>query len=142
MKMSRREKKGIVAHILIVSEEPAFRRDIRGTLESGGHEVSEAVNGRAGLERVHERHPDIVVTDIVMPHKCGIEFTAEIKRASPETRVIAIANGGRANRDLVRLAGRAGASLTMARPFPINSLLAQVERLLGATPEPPPVKTA
>lgn len=125
-----------MAHILVVSEEPAFRREIRRTLESARHEVSDAVNGRAGLERVYERQPDIVVTDIVMPHKCGIELTAEIKRASPETRVIALANGGRANRDLARLASRAGASLTMARALPIDNLLAQIARLLGATPEP------
>ncbi len=131
-----------MAHILVVSEEPTYRREIRRTLESGRHEVSEAVNARAGLERVHERHPDIVVTDIVMSHKCGIEFTAEIKRASPETPVIAIANGGRANRDLARLASRVGASLTMDRAVPFDSLRAQIERLLGATPEPALVKAA
>lgn len=131
-----------MAHILVVSEEPAFRRELRRTLESGRHEVSEAINCRAGQEKFYERHPDIVVTDIVMSHKCGIEFTAEIKRASPETRVVAVANGGRANRDLARLASRAGASLTMDRAFPIGSLRAQIERLLGATPEPAPVRTA
>lgn len=131
-----------MAHVLVVSEEPAFRREIRRTLESVRHEVSEAANGRAGLEEVDERQPDIVVTDIVMSHKCGIEFTAELKRASPETRVIAIANGGRAIRDLARLASRAGASLTMARPFPVDSLPAQVERLLGTAPETALVKAA
>ncbi len=121
-----------MATILIVDDEPALRKIVRQMIESEGHVVVEADNGRAALNVFRARNPEIVITDIVMPQKDGIEMIAELRRESPAVRVVAISGGGRTrNLDVLRLAERAGADVVLAKPFTRVELIDALERAVA-----------
>ncbi len=121
-----------MATILIVDDEPALRKIVRQMIESEGHVVVEADNGRAALSVFRARNPEIVITDIVMPQKDGIEMIAELRRESPAVRVVAISGGGRTrNLDVLRLAERAGADVVLAKPFTRVELIDALERAVA-----------
>ncbi len=121
-----------MATILIVDDEPALRKIVRQMLESEGHVAVEADNGRAALNVFRARNPEIVITDIVMPQKDGIEMIAELRRESPAVRVVAISGGGRTrNLDVLRLAERAGADVVLAKPFTRAELIDALERVVA-----------
>ena len=114
-----------MAHILIVDDEPDIRFMMRLILELAGHQVTEAANGTAALDRILEQPPDLVVTDVMMPVMDGAEFMGRL-RADPATSGIPIlAVTGNPDR-----AGAADATLT--KPFSPNELAAAAVSLLQA----------
>jgi CheY-like chemotaxis protein len=114
--------------ILVIDDEKLLRQTIRRMLESAGHEVIEAEDGRAGIAAFAKQELDAVVTDIIMPQKEGIETIREIRAANPTIRIVAISGGGRnQNMEFLRLAAKLGASCTLAKPFRKEELLASVE---------------
>ena len=118
-------------HILVVDDEEQVRNMIRTMLENVGYEVSEAPNGRVALRSHHDHPADLIITDLIMPEKEGIETIREIKRDFPEVKIIAISGGG-VNKpaQYLDLAGKIGADLTLAKPFKRNELLQAVSTLL------------
>ncbi len=118
--------------ILVVDDDPQLRRMIRITLERAGYAVDEAENGAVAMHKVRAQPPDLVITDIVMPHKEGIETIAELKRDHPKVKVIAISGGGRIEaRQYLGVAAQIGADKTFGKPVERELLLAAVEELLG-----------
>jgi len=116
-----------MARILIVDDDDLARFTLREILESVGHEVSEAATGDACLEMQEATPFDVVVTDIIMPGKGGIETVMELKRTYPELRVVAISGGGRThNMSYLDFASRFGADATLSKPFTSDELLAVV----------------
>jgi CheY-like chemotaxis protein len=114
--------------ILVIDDEKLLRQTIRRMLESAGHEVIEAEDGRAGIAAFAQHQFDAVVTDIIMPQKEGIETIREIRTVNPTVRIVAISGGGRnQNMEFLRLAGKLGATNTLAKPFRKEELLASVE---------------
>ncbi len=114
--------------VLVIEDETALRQTIRRMLESAGHEVVEAENGRSGIEAFRKHRLDAVVTDIIMPNKEGIETIRDIRALDARIRIVAISGGGRTrNFDFLRIAGKLGATATLAKPFKRDQLLACVE---------------
>jgi DNA-binding response OmpR family regulator len=114
--------------VLVIDDEAGLRQTIRRMLEIAGHEVTEAENGRVGVEAYRLRPTDVVVTDIIMPQKEGIETIREIRALDPNVRIVAISGGGRRqNMDFLRIAGKLGATITLAKPFRKDELIACVE---------------
>lgn len=114
--------------VLVIDDEAALRATIRRMLESAGHLVVEAENGRVGLEAYRSQPADVVVTDIIMPQKEGIETIRDIRKLNGDVRIVAISGGGRnKNMDFLRIAGKLGATVTLAKPFRKEQLLACVE---------------
>lgn len=114
--------------VLVIEDEAALRQTIRRMLESAGHEVLEAENGRTGLEAFRKNSLDAVITDIIMPNKEGIETIRDIRALNPDIRIVAISGGGRTkNLDFLRIAGKLGANATLAKPFQRQQLLASLE---------------
>ena len=70
--------------VLVVDDEAPLRGTIREVLESGDFQVSEAGDGKEALELVEKVRPDLVIMDIIMPEKEGIETIFEIQRDYPE----------------------------------------------------------
>jgi CheY-like chemotaxis protein len=66
--------------VLVVDDDDILRRGVAQALEKDGWAVSEAVNGRVGLERMAEGLPDVIVLDLMMPEMDGFEFLAELRR--------------------------------------------------------------
>jgi DNA-binding response OmpR family regulator len=120
--------------ILVIDDEAPMRKMIRTILESSNYQVIEAPNGIAGLRMFREHQPALVITDILMPDKEGIETIREIKQIHPHARIIAISGGGRAARtDFLKVAEKFGALESLKKPFRRNELLACVERVLART---------
>jgi CheY-like chemotaxis protein len=114
--------------VLLIDDEPGLRITMRKMLEAGGHEVVEADNGRRGLETYRKQPSDVVVTDIIMPDKEGIETIRDIRALDPNVRIVAISGGGRnQNSEFLRIAAKLGASATLAKPFRKEDFLACVE---------------
>jgi DNA-binding response OmpR family regulator len=100
-------------------------------LEDAGYAVLQAEDGQVGLEMLEKQGADLVVTDIMMPERDGIETIREVHRACPETRIIAISGGGESH-DLtyLRMAPAFGADAALVKPFRIGELIALVKQLL------------
>ncbi|MEO5957891.1 MAG: response regulator [Opitutaceae bacterium] len=84
-----------MARILLIDDDDDVRTVLRLTLIHFGHTVIEARNGREGLELFAEARPELVITDIVMPEKEGLEVIIELRAHRPPVKIIAISGGGR-----------------------------------------------
>ena len=105
---------------------------MRKILEQLGHEVVEATNGVEGLAMFRAAPSDLVITDIIMPEKEGIQTIIELKRDFPNARVIAMSGGGRTrNTDFLRLASKCGADRVLAKPFAMDDISAAINDVLG-----------
>jgi CheY-like chemotaxis protein len=80
--------------ILVIEDEPSFRRTLTAYLEDSGYRVLEAANGQEGLDRLERGKPDVVVTDLRMPVMDGFEFMLHLRTANPGTPVIALTGTG------------------------------------------------
>jgi DNA-binding response OmpR family regulator len=117
-----------MAKILVIDDELQMRRLIGRILASAGHEVIEAADGNHGLKQFIAHRPNVVVTDIFMPDKEGIETIKELRRIAPTVRIVAISGGGAAH-DTVFLeyAKALGADFALVKPFRADALTAAVE---------------
>ena len=124
----RRRKKGKL-RIVLIDDENQFRQMVRQFLERCGHEVLEAANGEEGLELFFKMPADIVITDVIMPQKEGIEAVLEIKRQFPQAKIIVISGGGWYGTEVdFDMAEKLGA-LTLRKPFELSALTAAIQKL-------------
>ena len=122
-----------MAHILIIDDEEELRATLRHMLEHDGHQVTEAANGAEGLRHYERESPDLIITDIIMPEKEGVETILALQRADPDLPIIAISGGGRLSAtDFLSMAKKLGARQTLSKPFRRSELLAVVQTCLGA----------
>ncbi|MDV7339613.1 response regulator [Terasakiella sp. A23] len=118
--------------ILVIDDEELARFTIREVLESEGFNILEAEDGEKGLAVFHATPVDLIITDIIMPHKEGVETIIELKQEAPDLKIIAISGGGRTrNLDFLKLAGEYGADKVIAKPFSATDLLSAVKECLG-----------
>lgn len=116
--------------VLIIDDEDQFRSMLRQFLESSGYEVVEAANGEEGVKLFFEKPADMVISDIIMPEKEGIETVMEIKREFPDAKVIVVSGGGWYGTDLdFDMAAKLGA-LTLKKPFELQELSHAIQKLL------------
>lgn len=122
-----------MARVLVIDDEQLARFTMREILESAGHEVVEAKNGKQGISFQRAESFDIVVTDIIMPEKEGVETIIELKRDYPTLPIIAISGGGRTrNLDFLKIAEQYGADRILAKPFSEEELIEAVEQSVVA----------
>ena len=118
--------------ILVVDDQKELRAVMRRALTEVGLEVIEAEDGNTALAAFRANPPALVITDIIMPEKAGIEVIATMKRERPEVKVLAISGGGRTHAmDFLAIARKAGADAALEKPFRKSDLLARVAELLG-----------
>ena len=86
--------KRAVERILIIDGDGQFRKMLRRILDQAGYDVGEACDGQEGIKCFLEKPADLVITDIVLPVKEGVETILEIKGAYPEVKFIAVCGGG------------------------------------------------
>ncbi len=118
-------------HIHIIDDEALIRELFRRILETEGYEVSDAADGNEALAMCRKAPPDLIITDLIMPDKEGIETIIEMKRDFPEVKIIAISGGGRITaKEYLELAATFGADMTLTKPISRDELLAAVRTVL------------
>src|SRR5215510_15469895 len=117
--------------ILIIDDEPELRLMIREALEAAGYEVEEAQNGAEGLS-LHRKWPfHLIITDIFMPGKDGLEVIKELRHDNEFLPVLAISGGGLYHAEEALMAARkVGASEVLQKPFALQQILWSVEAAL------------
>ena len=118
-----------MARILVIEDEAEMRELLRQTLESAAHEVRLALDGEEALRLHRAVSAQLVITDIFMPGKEGLETIRAFRREFPQVPVIAI-SGQPALGNALDVARRLGAVKTLAKPFHPPELLALVESVL------------
>ncbi len=123
-----------MARILLIDDMAAVRRAIAALLKRGGHEVTEASDGEAGIAAAKASEFDLIITDMLMPKKDGTDVLLAITRFERRPKLLAISGGSGAlsETDALRLASLT-ADATLAKPFDNDTLLRVVERLTGST---------
>lgn len=120
-----------MARILIADDDQQVRLMLKMTLERAGYEVIEAEDGNEAVQKFQSEKPDLVVTDIVMPEKEGIETIMELRIIDPTVQIIAISGGGRINpEDYLNWATKFGVKKTFIKPVDRELLLEAVGGLL------------
>ena len=118
--------------ILVIDDEPHILLMVKKMLERAGYEVDLASNGSEGLRLFRELMPGLVITDIIMPEKEGLETIREMKRISGDLKIIAMSGGGKISADnYLETAKIFGASRLVEKPFSQKQLLTYVEELVG-----------
>ena len=122
-----------MARVLVVEDDPHVRLLLRRLLEQAGHEVAEAGDGDEALSHYRQSLEDVVVMDLVLPCKEGLETIRCLKREFPEAKIIAISGGGRTRQptSYLKLAEQFGAARSLPKPFGAAELLDAVGDVLA-----------
>jgi len=121
----------IMAIILLIDDDERLRKSVGRMLVTAGHLVVEAENGRIALTVILGCNPDMVITDVFMPEKDGIETVKSIRNKFPAMRFLAITGGGRDERFYSVIRNLAAAAV-LQKPFNQEMLLAAVNAALSA----------
>lgn len=121
--------------ILIIDDEPMIRHLAARILDRAGYRTVSAANGIQGLACFRRERPALVITDLIMPEREGIETIRHILREGPNTPIIAISGGTlTGTADFLAMARELGATAILRKPFEPIELLLLVERCLGDSP--------
>lgn len=126
-----------MARILVIDDEPSIRDMLRAGFEAMGFEVCEAADGNQGLKVFRERPADLVITDILMPDRDGLEVIRTLQRSFPGVKIIAISGKGMGgDLDFLIEAELFGAVSAMAKPFTWPEMLGVAHSVLGLASVP------
>jgi DNA-binding response OmpR family regulator len=118
--------------ILIVDDDPQIRKLLSAILKRDGYGIITAPDGRQALRELDNQAVDLVITDLIMPGKEGIETIMEMRKKIPGMPIIAISGGGKLNpQTYLDIARSLGAVRTMSKPIDPASLTATVKDLLA-----------
>ncbi len=117
--------------IIIIEDDYAIRESLSEILSMKGYEVLAAESGLDLQNRLQDFKPDLLITDIIMPDKDGIEVIIEMKKTHNDIRLIAISGGGRIDSEsYLNTAKYLGADATLKKPFTHDQLIQVIENLL------------
>jgi len=117
--------------ILIIDDEPDMRSLLEQTLKSLGHEIELAADGKEGLMLYDAKPADVVITDLYMPTKGGLETIIELRRRSPRIPIIALSGTGAAEK-MLAIAQKFGAFAIIHKPFSAEELERVVRKAMSA----------
>jgi two-component system response regulator (stage 0 sporulation protein F) len=122
-----------MANILVVDDEKPIRSLLIAMLGKDGHVVHEAENGKQAVELFHQSPVDLVITDLVMPEKNGIDVIMELKGEYPNVQIVAISGGGgiTGSFDYLPIAKLVGAITVLNKPFTLSDVRAAVSKAIG-----------
>nr|CRH05973.1 putative Response regulator receiver protein [Candidatus Magnetococcus massalia] len=122
-----------MAHILVIEDDELFGIYLEEILSEAGHTMILAKNGQEGLKRRQEGRFDLILTDIIMPEKDGIELLRDLRNMSPQPKIITMSGGGHGifPGDVLPITKMLGADYTLTKPFTKNELLPVIDSLLA-----------
>jgi CheY-like chemotaxis protein len=128
--------------ILVVDDDALVRDYARALLEGEGYNVDTAADGVAATAWLKQQHADVVLIDILMPRKEGLETIIELKNDHPEVVVLAMsASGARKGHDFLTIAAKFGADGTLQKPFTPEQLLSLVQARVGTRAAAAPISS-
>jgi CheY-like chemotaxis protein len=120
-----------VALILLIDDDGFYRGVLRQILEDGGPRVTEAANGRDGLERFRTQQPDLVITDMRMPGFDGGEVIRRLRAASKDVRILAVSGVATFdNAEGLQSAKAVGANAILSKLSPLDRILVTIDQIL------------
>ncbi|MFH1982374.1 MAG: response regulator [Pseudomonadota bacterium] len=121
-----------MTRILIIDDDDQIRRMLCRMLTQEGYAVDDAADGAEGISRFRKQPYDLVLTDLIMPEKEGIEMIIELKSEFPDVKIIAMSGGARMGPEAyLQLADSLGAERCFSKPIPRAELLGAISALVG-----------
>lgn len=118
--------------VLVVDDNPDMRSFVKIVLERAGFEVQVAADGQRALDLQREHPADVLITDIFMPERDGIELIERFKSRFPRVKIIAMSGGGHAFKmDFLPVAAEIGADAVLRKPFAPETLLRMLQDLVA-----------
>jgi len=118
----------VACSILVVDDEPEIRELLQILLSGAGHSVTCAKDGRDGSRAMKTQAFDIVITDLLMPERDGLQFIADLRTNHPGVRIVAMSGGGHIAREqYLKLAKAFGAHVLLDKPFEAKTVLDAIE---------------
>lgn len=117
-----------MASVLLIDDDESYRGLLKIILESGGYEIVEAEDGKEGLKKLAESSIDLVITDIMMPEKDGIEVLVELKKRHNKLPVFAISGK---EEMYLKTAQLLGACEVFKKPICPEAIITAVKKHLG-----------
>lgn len=116
--------------ILVIDDEVYIREGLKHLLDIEGHDTTIASDGREALYMIDKNKPDLVITDIIMPEKDGVEVICKAKEKYPNLKIIAISGGGRISaHDYLKIAKQLGANSILTKPFSSKELICEINKV-------------
>jgi CheY-like chemotaxis protein len=113
-----------VPAVLVIDDDAALLHSFESVLEAYGIPITTARDGVEGLAAFRRISPKVVLTDIIMPEKEGLETIMAMRRERPATKIIAMSGSGeRGGRDYLTIAKRLGADAVIHKPFEVDDLV-------------------
>lgn len=117
--------------IMVVDDDPGIRRSLDTLLSRAGYQVVQAADGNEAVRLWRDQRVDLVITDLHMPNKDGIQTIVELLTHAPGTPVIAMSGGGQTKRlDLLGNLPLLGRILTIEKPFTLGEMMQVVGQAL------------
>lgn len=127
-----KQQSGTRGRILVIDDDPSIRQTLHIALSKAGYDVLGARDGEEAIQLWRDQGADLVIADILMPKKSGLQVIKELQAHSPSPPVIAMTDGGRTkNLNPLSHAELMGAVRTVAKPFSLEKMLAAVEQALA-----------
>jgi DNA-binding response OmpR family regulator len=122
-----------VHQILVIDDTSEIRTPLVEFLRFSGYEVFEAENGKQGLQIFDSRAIDLVLTDIVMPEKEGLETIMDLRKRKPNLKIIAMSGSSPRSSEYLHYAEKLGAHRVILKPFDFQIMLATIQELLASS---------
>ena len=120
-----------MALILVIDDDPQITHLLQDVLELEGYQVITAQRATDGLHYLEKATIDLVITDVIMPDKEGLETIREIRQRYPKTKILAISGGlTKSGVNVLDIAKRLGADSVLSKPFGVEDLIQSVRMLL------------
>jgi CheY-like chemotaxis protein len=124
-----------MATILLVDDDEQFRTMLCEVLRRAGYEVQAACDGVEAGKLYRSQPTDLIITDLIMPEKEGLEMIREFRRDYPQAKIIAMSGGGRKGTiNCLDVARMFGAQQVLEKPFSHQEILQAVHALLRDSP--------
>jgi DNA-binding response OmpR family regulator len=121
--------------ILVIEDDEQLVLLLKAFLTQAGYQVAAASNGQQGINQFKAAPADLVLTDLFMPEKEGLETIMELRHMQPNLKIIAMSGGSRLTaKSMLPTAQKLGATRTIAKPFNRQEILEAVSATLSGTP--------
>ncbi|MDH5433249.1 MAG: response regulator [Gammaproteobacteria bacterium] len=121
-----------MALVLIVDDDPQMLRLIKDVVSLDNHDVLLAEDGELAMDYFEHQQPDLMITDILMPNKEGLELISEVREKFPNLKIIAYSGGGAADpQSYLEFASGMGADRVFSKPMPLAELRQEIQALIS-----------